>query len=364
MTIVSLTYTKKPQFQTPESWFYRIRPYLGILETMARRDTIISIDRIAFSGDITVNGVRHYFPDYGGNRLAVVWRLNRYTASLRPDVVLVQGMLFPWQVIALRFQLGKKIPIIAQNHSERPDRGFRGWLQRLADPCIDAYLFTAKTMGVEWVDRRIIRHLSKVHEVMEGSSVFERMDRQDALARTGASGRPVFLCVGRLERVKDPLTVVRAFLRFSVEQPGARLYMLYHTYNLLADIKALIGYNDSIVLVGERQHEEMGGWYNAADYIISGSHHEGSGYAVCEAMSCGCIPVLTDILPFRKMTGNGSCGVLYETGNETALLTALRTITALDIAKEKEKVLWQFNTALSFDVIAAGIHDIAASLLP
>lgn len=362
MIIVSLTYTKKPQFRTPESWFYRIRPYLGVLETMARRDTIISIDRIGFSGDITVNGVRHYFPDYGGNRLAVAWRLNRYTARLRPDVVLVQGMLFSWHVIALRFQLGKKIPIIAQNHAERPGRGFRGWLQRLADPCIDAYLFTAKTMGVEWVERRIIRHLSKVHEVMEGSSVFERMDRQDALTRTGAIGRPVFLCVGRLEHVKDPLTVVRAFLRFSAEQPGARLYMLYHTYDLLADIKALLGDSDSIVLVGKRQHEEMGNWYNAADYIISGSRHEGSGYAVCEAMSCGCIPVLTDIPSFRQMTGNGSCGILFPAGDTESLLAALIRITSQDKAAEREKVLQQFRSELSFEAIADKIQEVAVSL--
>ena len=106
----------------------------------------------------------------------------------------------------------------------------------------------------------------------------------------------------------------------------------------------------------------MAEWYNSADYIVSGSHYEGSGVAVCEAMSCGCIPILTDILSFRKMTGHGSCGILFPAGDEAALLAAFNRVTSLDKTVEREKTLLQFRSSLSFEAIAGGIYGIAASL--
>src|ERR1700761_6733364 len=99
MKLISLTYTKKAQFQTPDSWFYRTQAYMGVLETLGRRTTVISIDRISFHGNITRNGILHIFPDYNGSRLTVATKLNHLTAVQRPDVVLVQGMIFPVQVI-------------------------------------------------------------------------------------------------------------------------------------------------------------------------------------------------------------------------------------------------------------------------
>lgn len=142
--------------------------------------------------------------------------------------------------------------------------------------------------------------------------------------------------------------------------------MLYHTSELLPAVNSLLDQVLSarrrVILVGEKPHAEMGWWYSAADFIISGSHYEGSGIAVCEAMSCGCIPVLTDILSFRKMTAGGGCGVLYAAGDEKALLAALQRVTALDRTVQRERVLLQFNTALSFEAIAGTIQRIVESL--
>ena len=78
-------------------------------------------------------------------------------------------------------------------------------------------------------------------------------------------------------------------------------------------------------------------WYNSADFIISGSHYEGSGVAVTEAMSCGCIPVVTDIPSFRSMTGQGKCGLLFKPGNEQDLLAALLKTKEMDMEIEKSK---------------------------
>ena len=364
MIFVFITYTRKAQFNDPLTWLHRVRAYIGLPEALAQKNTVISIDRINYTGDITVNGVRHSFPETGNGRLTSAWRLNNHAKKFNPDILLIQGMIFPLQVLLLRLQLGRKVRIIVQNHAEKAGKGRRGLLQRLADPAINAYLFTAKEMGQAWLDQGIIRDPDKIRQVMEASSVFSPGDSVIARTTLGLTGDPVFLWVGRLDANKDPLTVINAFLKFS--HPSAKLYMLFHTRELLADIHNLLESTpeakEKIILIGEKSHEEMEQWFRASDYIISGSHYEGGGIAVCEAMSCGCIPILTDILSFRMMTGNGACGLLYPPGDSSALLSALQQIITKDKAAEKQKTLAQFQKELSFQAIANTIHDIAASL--
>jgi len=366
MKFVCITYTKKPQYDKPALWLYRIRAYIGILEALSKSDTVISIDRINYSGELFLNGVHHIFPDVGGNRMSAAWKLNRYVKKLKPDIVLVQGMIFPLQVIQLRMQVGGDTRIILQNHAEKPGRRHKKFLQRIADPFINAYLFAAKEMGSEWIFGGIIGRPGKIHEIMEVSSVFKPLDKATARLETGVEGRLVFLWVGRLDENKNPMMVVKAFLQFARSSPGCRLYMIYHTMELLGEIERLLdeeeGSRRIVFLAGTQAHDRLGHWYSSADFIISGSWYEGSGAAVCEAMSCGCIPIVTNILSFRMMTDEGRCGLLYEAGKTKDLLRALERTGGMDISEERRKVLEQYRSTLSFEAIALKIHEVAASL--
>ncbi|MDB5062923.1 MAG: glycosyltransferase family 4 protein, partial [Mucilaginibacter sp.] len=109
-------------------------------------------------------------------------------------------------------------------------------------------------------------------------------------------------------------------------------------------------------------HHDLLYWFNSADFIVSGSHYEGSGAAVCEAMSCGCVPIVTDILSFRMITDSGKCGILYEPGNEKALLSALRQTLEMDREVKRKLTLQYFKTHLSFEAIAQKIQCIVTSL--
>jgi len=366
MKFVFLSYGKNETFSRPEDWIFRIRGYTGILETLARKNQVISIEQINYEGIFSQNKVDYHFLRFSNWQLKFPFRLHKYVKSLKPDVVFVHGMHFPFQIIQLRKNLDASVRIIVQNHAELPAKGFRNLLQKKADACINAYLFTALQMGDAWISQGIIKDRKKIHEVMEASSVFYPLDKNEALNITGAKGSPVFLWVGRLDANKDPLTVVKSFLRFVVDSPNAHLYMIFHTDELLPQLKAIRdsknSARDSITFIGKVDHEKMLYWYNAADFIISGSHYEGSGVAVCEAMSCGCIPIVTNILSFVKITNNGRSGFLFEPGNEDALTTVLKRSTKISIHNEKEKVLQQFYRHLSFDAIAEKIQEIAGSL--
>jgi glycosyltransferase involved in cell wall biosynthesis len=356
MKIIFASYVVVPAFDTPAAWLSRINFYTGILEWLSKKNEVISIEQIHYKGEYLLNGVHYHFMDFGGKKTYFPRQQNRYIKRLQPDVVFIHGLHFPLQVIQLKLTLGPKVKIIAQHHAEPPAPGLRKYLQRMAGFCIDACLFTSEEMGLKWGNI----NKNKIRGVMEASSVFYPIDRQLARTKTGVRDGTVFLWVGRLDDNKDPLTVVRAFLQFSKEHADARLYMIYHTTPLLSAIESIR--NDQVILVGQVPHEEMLYWFNSADFIVAGSHYEGSGIAVCEAMSCGCIPVITNIPAFRKLTGNGACGLLFDPGNEASLLAALKQLMTLNKEEMRNKTVAQFQKELSFEAIATQIQEICKQI--
>jgi glycosyltransferase involved in cell wall biosynthesis len=366
MKYVFVSYNYSPDIDSPEKWLDRIEIYRGALECLSKENEVIRIDQINYKGIFSHKGVQYYFVKNANKKLHFPRRLNRLVKDLKPDTVIVAGLHYPLETIQLRMQLGKKIKIIAQNHAEKPFTGIKKFLQKIADRCIDGYFFSSKAMGAEWVRKGSVASLQKIHEVMEVSSVFNPVDKDLAKSKTRVTGNPVFLWVGRLNNNKDPLTVIKAFLQFSKQQSSARLYMIFHTSELLVGVRNLLEQNKSseevIVLVGKVDHNDMLYWLNSADFIVSGSHYEGSGTAVCEAMSCGCIPILTDIFSFQMISDDGNCGLLYEAGNVQALTSALIKTTKMNLAEERNKALEQFRKKLSFEAIAHAIQETTYSL--
>ena len=77
-------------------------------------------------------------------------------------------------------------------------------------------------------------------------------------------------------------------------------------------------------------------------------------------MSCGCIPIVTDIPSFRKMTEE-KCGFLYRPGDDFELLKLLCATKDMDINAERKKVLEQFTNELSFEAITKKIGQIISN---
>ncbi len=359
MIYVSVSYNYSPNFISPESWFKRTEGYAGILECLSKNNTVFNVKQINFEGERIHNGVNYKFVNFDKKETFFPVQLNRFVKDLNPDIVIVQGLHHPLQLIQLRMILPKKTKIIAQHHAEKPFAGAKKYVQRIADKFVDAYLFASHTLGLEWVENGNLASTKKIHEVMEVSSIFSPLDKNEAKLRTTAEGRPVFLWVGRLNANKDPINVIKAFLKFAKSYPEARLYMIYHTDELLNYIRKLLNTGDCPVkLIGQVPHSDLLYWFNSADYFISGSHYEGSGTAVCEAMSCGCVPVVTDIPSFRMITNNGQCGILYEPGSEAALLAALLQTKNLDLDEKRKNSFAHYHKKLSFEAIARQIESI------
>ncbi|MDP9041294.1 MAG: glycosyltransferase family 4 protein [Bacteroidota bacterium] len=363
MRIVFLSYNYSPDIQSPQDWLERIKFYVGWCECLTKEHTVIRVDQINYEGSFTHNNVRYYCVDEGKKGNHFPGKLNLFVKGLRPDVVVVSSFQFPLQVILLRQVLGKKVRIIIQHHAEKPFTGVKKFIQWISSRMADAFLFTSYETGAEWVRKKNLHTLNKIHEIMEVSSIFYPIDKSIARNRTQISGSPVYLWVGRLNQNKDPLTAINAFFKFCDWQPEAKLFMIYHTAELATEIENLILSNpgkNPIVMVGQISHDELLYWFNSADFFISASHYEGSGTALCEAMSCGCIPLVTDIPPFRMICGNSA--LYYEPGNVDALLLKLLETVHLRVDEKKNLVLNRFKTELTFEVISTKFQQILDSL--
>jgi glycosyltransferase involved in cell wall biosynthesis len=179
--------------------------------------------------------------------------------------------------------------------------------------------------------------------------------RERARAATNVTGNPVILWVGRLTENKDPLTVLAGLEKALPRLPGATVVMAFGDETLLPSVTTVVEASSllakCVTLAGRVSRDEMPNYYSAADVFISGSHSEGSGYALIEAMSSGLVPVVTDIPAFRAITG--SCGARWTPGDADACASALLDVCGRDAEASRAQVRAHFDRALRWEAIAA-----------
>lgn len=274
-----------------------------------------------------------------------------------PDVVHVNGLMFPAMVAALREAL-PAARIVVQDHA---GIGAPGLIDRMLDSSwrglakADAYSFTARENADRWRDAGLLNQDAPIFEIVEASTTLAPAPRQDARARTQLAGNPLILWVGRLNTNKDPLTVLHGIDDAFDELPDARVCMVFSDATLEAEVRRLVAgsprLQSRLAVAGRVAHEDMPLYYSAADFYVSGSHQEGSGYALIEAMTCGLIPIVTDIPSFRVIAGD--CGVRWKAGDAASLRDALVQASRFDRAAESARVRGRFMLELSWDAIAA-----------
>lgn len=293
--------------------------------------------------------------------------LCRYIRREAPEVVMVHGFTFPVQLLVLQWLKPKQTKLIIQHHAEKPfAHPVKRWFQKMAYSKADAFLFASLALAKPYLDYGIIQDKARLHEVMEGSTLFKPLPKQEARAKLNISDGTIFLWVGRLDANKDPLTVLKAMRLFKDAGNQFKLYMIYGTNELEEQVKTYIHQQDlqeHVVLIGKTEHAVLESWYSAADYFVAASYHEGSGIALCEAMACGCIPLVSNIPSFATMTEQGRYGLLFEPGNEQELFEKFSSLDRMDKPGMRTSVIQHFQQHLSLDAIGKHFLTIAESLL-
>ena len=223
--VVDIVYYYHNEFNSPRQVLDKHSPSLGFADFLSGQFQIQFVKHLNYEGFEKIRGKTYAFFKSRNRFWHIPLKTHRYIKSQHPDIVIVEGLVFPLQIIFLKLTLGKTSRIIVQHHGEKPFNGIKVLFQKIADRNIQAYLFTSIKNATEWINRAVIRNPDKCREVLESSTYFKRQDKLKSQARLGISGIYNFLWVGRLNKNKDPLTVLKAFKKYGLFHPNARLYM-------------------------------------------------------------------------------------------------------------------------------------------
>jgi glycosyltransferase involved in cell wall biosynthesis len=326
------------------------------------------VQRFASDATVTRGPVSYRFVADDGPGVPEPWhtpaRVTEAVCALGADVVHVNGLLFPGAIQRLRNHLPATTAVVVQDHSGAVPRlppwpltarASARWCE--AYRAVDAVTFTAAALFDPWAKLGLPPTLPVI-EILEASTDVEPLPRHEARELTGIAADPAVLWVGRLNANKDPMTVLDALDRAFAQLPNARCWMLYGADDLLADVQSRIAASDrlrqQVTLVGKIAPANVPLYLSAADIFVSGSRHEGSGYALLEAMACGVIPCVTDIPAFRAITR--TCGQRWTPGDATACAKAILTLAGPDREAAQRAVRRHFIEALSWTVI--GQHTV------
>ncbi|MES2328994.1 MAG: glycosyltransferase family 4 protein [Bacteroidota bacterium] len=286
--------------------------------------------------------------------------------KLQPDIIFVHGLIFPLQVIRLRMILGKKCKIVAWHHADRPWKWPKKILQQWADKYITRYLFTSSQNAVEWLDAGIIADEKKINEIPSTLTLFTPQNKEESKRKLHMGAGPNYLWVGRLDKVKDPITVLAGFEKFLFNTPSAKLHMIYQSGELLESVEQRMEQQpelkDNILLHGKVPRQELEVWFSAADFLISGSHREAGSVVVLEAMACGCVPIVTKIPASLKVTGDGEYGLHYDVGNADELAKVLAFSATMAPLAFSKKAVAHFQKEYSVASVARKLFDLCVEL--
>jgi len=364
MRICELTYFAHPEFNDPFLVLERHRLALGYIPFLKNHADIEVIKHMSKEVSMTEAGVKYSFFKSANSFYYIPFKTHRYIKSYRPDIILIHGFGFPLQVIFLGMTLGSGSKIILLHHGEVPLNGFKKNLQKIANRFISGYFFTALGNAKEWLLQELIQP-TKCHEVLAASTSITAGNKYECRKILGIDDAIVFLWVGRLEKNKDPITVLKGLETIIQNKTGISLYMIYQEEPLINEVEQLILSNpvlqDTVHLVGKVPHEELWRWYSAADYFISGSHRESAGYALVEAIACGLIPVIPSIPSFKKIAGEK--GIYYTPGNKDSLAEALNQCSFIPDESKTTEMKAYFQENLSYSRIADDTYEICKLLL-
>jgi glycosyltransferase involved in cell wall biosynthesis len=339
---------------------------VDIAEVVASSGTRVSVIQAAAREDlITRNGIDYHFIDIRG--LEVAKNRGRRFASLladiKADVLHGHGLGFVEEAFAVS-QCLPQLPIIMQDHADRPPRWWRRPQWRRWYAAISGVAFTAPELARPFTRAALFGPHTRLFAIPESSSRFTMGSRADARAQTGLRGDPCVLWVGHLSRGKDPLTVLDGVARAALQLPDLQLWCTFGSAPLLDEVRRRIEHDPQLAgrvhLLGKVTHAQVETLMRAADMFVAGSLAESCGYVVLEALACGVTPVVTDIPSFRALIGGSRVGHLWPCGDAAQLAQAL--VDAAASQPLPEHVRAHFDAALSFAAVGRRWADAYAQV--
>ena len=341
---------------------------VDIAELVAAAGTRVSVIQAAARDErLTRNGIDYYFVDIRG-QVGAAGRGRRFAsllADIKADVLHANGLGFAEDAFAVA-QCLPQLPIVFQDHADRPPRWWRRRKWRQWYAAVAGISFTAPELALPFTRAGLFEPQMRLFTIPESSSRFTLGSRPDARAETGLYGDPCVLWVGHLSAGKDPLTVLEGVAQAAQKLPGLQFWCAFGTAPLIDEVQQRIAGDARLAgrvhLLGKVEHRSVERLMQSADLFVSGSLAESCGYVVLEALACGVTPVITDIPSFRALTRDGSVGHLWPCGDATRLADAL--VAGTSNRPSPKRIRAYFDAVLSFQAVGhqwadayAQVHD-------
>lgn len=318
----------------------------------------------------TVNNVDYYFIADRGNEQTRKWQsrrsFNRKVSEIckTKNVQLIQAHNAFSTMAHHNLQgLNKGIPYVVQDHSGLNQLKHTLFLKTFLSN-IDAMQFSAPGMEQPWVEANVLNN-SQCYHIMEASSEW-RFD-ESLTDHSNESASPMFVWVGHLNENKNPLCVLRAFANYKKHNPDFLLKMIFKEAPLENEVKRFLNEHElteQVKLIGPQKRSELKSCFHEADYFIAASYKEGSGYSLIEALSCGLIPILSEIPSFIELTKKQSIGHLYPCNDHNRLseILAKLPVTRKNVEEKKEIVSF-FQKHFSYEALAEQTLEMYEALI-
>jgi glycosyltransferase involved in cell wall biosynthesis len=368
--VVQIGFFSDPARRSPTQLLNAWPTLVDVAEAVSESGIRVSVvQACSHSERLARNGVDYYFlpcgdvpaPNHSNAEFTELLR------ELRPDVFHVHGLGFSRHVLSLA-ALGPDVPLILQDHASRPPRIWRRASWRRGLSVAAGIAFCASDQARPFAEAGLIDPATRLYEVPESTSRFAPGDRSEARRITAIEGDPAVLWVGHLDANKDPLTILAGISAAARRLPNLRLYCCFGSAPLLQAVQDRIAtdprLNGRVVLLGRVPHERIELLMRAADMFVLGSHREGSGYSLIEALACGLPPVVSSIPSFRSLTGQGAVGRLWPCGDSHALCEALLSIAGTIGSGLRAAVRAHFDRELSFAALGLKLSTIYEDVLP
>jgi sugar transferase (PEP-CTERM/EpsH1 system associated) len=216
-------------------------------------------------------------------------------------------------------------------HSEHgrtfPEKPHRAWLQRMLMSRIDAAFAVS-----ECLRRDLIREIgvsgTDVQVVYNGVDLRRFENAADRRREPGRGGL-VIGSVGRLVEVKNYPLLLRAFATLP-QSPPVRLLLVGEgpMHEHLSRMAQMLGIADRVEFAGHR--DDIAVQLRRMDIFVLPSTSEGLSNTLMEAMASGLAVVASDVGGNPELVAAGENGLLFASGDESALAKCLQRMTLDD----------------------------------
>jgi glycosyltransferase involved in cell wall biosynthesis len=257
----------------------------------------------------------------------------------KPSSVICYYVLHAYPFILLKKIFGFSLTVVAQGSDINLDNSP---MQRYARKLIlwDSDLIFACSWTLKDEIERVYHRCATVIPSSADSSFFQPLKYKPLLyLKWGIPlEKRVILSVGFFHKFKAVDLIIKSLLKLNSSEVNVLLAGDGGERKKLEQLAVSLGLQQRVTFLGRRNRDELRELYNLATVYAQISYSEGLPRALIEAMSCGCIPIVTDVGSMAAVVSNGNNGFVINPGDLDAFVSRVDEVISFS---EKEAKLMQ-----------------------